>query len=168
MLPRPYGPFYPFMSFIVKQLLKLQKRQQRQLRIPVKVIPHLDCSPSNFDIQRYKIKFLFTSSSLNLYSNLHKQCRLQGVTLNGPLFGCLLLALHHCFPLGDNTQLKPIEIGVAFDMRSRLPQSSLTSSSVGYFITGIGVKLNRLLSLRSTRFWSLAHQCMRSTRVFLS
>ncbi|CAF3320934.1 unnamed protein product [Rotaria sp. Silwood2] len=164
MIPHPNSLFYPFKSFIVKQLFKRQLHQQVQLRIPVKVIPHLDCKPSKFHVQRYKIKFLFASSSFDLYSNLYEQCRLQEVTLNGPLFGCLLLAVHHCFPLGDNTRLKPFDIGVTFDMRSRLPQSPLTTSSIGYFVTGSGARLSQSLSIQSTRFWSLAHQCMINTR----
>jgi hypothetical protein len=86
------------------------------------------------------------------------------VTLNGPLLGCLLLAIHHCFPLGNNTRLKPFGIGLPFDMRLRLPRSPLTSSSVGFFV-GIGeFKLKRSLSIRSTQFWSLAHQCMTLTQ----
>jgi hypothetical protein len=164
IIPRPKGPFYRLKSFIVKQFFKRQQYQQLEPRIPVKLIPHLDCEPSKSDIQRYKSKFLFASSSVDLYSNLHEQCHLQQVTLNGPLFGCLLLALHRCFPLDDSTRLKPFEIGIAFDMRARLPQSGLTSSSVGHFIMGSGIKLSQSLSIQSTRFWSLAHRCMTSTR----
>ncbi|CAF3962093.1 unnamed protein product, partial [Rotaria sp. Silwood1] len=53
-------------------------------------------------------------------------------------------------------------------MRSRLNRSPLTSSSVGFFV-GIGeVKFNRSFSMRSTRFWSFAHQCMTITRNQLS
>ncbi|CAF4312022.1 unnamed protein product [Rotaria sp. Silwood2] len=49
-------------------------------------------------------------------------------------------------------------------MRSRLSQSALTASSIGYFIIGSGVRLGRSLSIQSTQFWSLAYQRMTSTR----
>ena len=164
LIPRANGLFYPLLSFIVKRLIKRQLRQEAQTRIAVKTIPHLDCGPSSFGVQRYKTKFLFASSSSDLYSNLYRQCRSQEVTLNGPLFGCLLLAVHHCFPLDNETRLKPFEIGVAFNMRSRLPRSALTSSSVGYYVSGSGVKLDQSLPIQSTPFWSMARQCMTNTR----
>ncbi len=114
------------------------------------------------------MKFLFNSSSSDLYPKLHEQCRLHGVTLNGPLFACLLLSIHHCFPLNNNTRLEPFGIGVNFDMRSRLPRSPLTPSSVGCFV-GIGeVKLYRSLSIQSTQFWALARKCMTMTQNQLS
>jgi hypothetical protein len=163
MIPRPFGPLYPVTLFIAKQVFKYELRQLVRPRIPVKSIPHLDCEPSKFDVQRYKTKFLFTSSSSDLYPKLHQQCRLHGVTLNGPLFACLLLAIHHCFPLDNNTRLEPFGISVNFDMRSRLPQSSLTSSSVGCFAAISEVKLYRSLSIQSTRFWTFTHTCMTIT-----
>jgi hypothetical protein len=86
------------------------------------------------------------------------------MTLNGPLFACFLLAIHHCFPLDNENKLKPFGVGMPFDMRLRLPESSLTSTSVGFFIGFVELKLDRSLSIRSTRFWSLAHQCMIMTR----
>jgi hypothetical protein len=109
--------------------------------IPVKSIPQLDCEPSKFDVQRYKVKFLFSSSSSDLYSNLHRQCRLYEVTLNGLLFSCLLLSIHHCFTLDNNIRLKPFGIGVNFDMHSRLPESSFTPLSVDCFAGISEVKL---------------------------
>jgi hypothetical protein len=160
MIPRPFGPLYPLTLFIAKQIYKHELRQLRQPRVSVKAIPFLDGELSNSHIQQYKTKFLFTSSSLELYSNLHKQCRSYQMTLNGPITACLLLAIHHCFPLDDNTRLKSFGISIPFDMRSRLPQSPLTSSSVGFFV-GIGeFKIYRSRSILSTRFWSLAHECM--------
>lgn len=160
MIPRPFGLLYSMISFIARQVYKYKLRQLARPRIPVKSIPHLDCHVSKFGIQRYRMKFLFASSSSNLFSNLRQQCRLHEVTLNGPLFACLLLAVHHCFPLKDNTRLQPFGIAANFDMRSRLPRSPLTLSSVGYFAALSEVKFCRSISIRSTRFWSFARECM--------
>ena len=86
------------------------------------------------------------------------------VTLNAPLFGCLLLTLHHCFPVKNKNRLTPFEIGIPFNMRPRLPPSPLTASSVGFFV-GMGeVTLKRSLPIPSTEFWPLVHQCMIMTR----
>jgi hypothetical protein len=164
MIPRPFGPLYPVPLFIAKKVFKYELRQLVRPRIPVKAIPHADCNPSKFGIQRYKMKFLFASSSSNLYPTLYQQCRLHEVTLNGPLFACLLLSIHHCFPLDNNTQLVPFGISCNFDMRSRLPQSPLTPSSVGCFAGISEVKFFRSLSIESTRFWTFAHKCMTITR----
>ncbi|CAF5146067.1 unnamed protein product, partial [Rotaria sp. Silwood1] len=131
LISRPYGLLYPVISFIGKHHLKQSLRNSRQPRIPVKSIPLTDCEQTTFHVQRHKIRFLFSSSSSNLYLNLHKQCRLHEVTLQGPLLSCLLLAIHNYFPLDDKDQLDPFEIEMDFDMRSRLPQSSLTPMSVG-------------------------------------
>ena len=164
MIPRPFGPLYHAISFIGKRFILKEIRRVAQPRIPVKVIPHDACDATRFRVQRYKIRFLFASSSPDLFSKLHRQTQLHGVTLNGPLLGCFLLAIHHCFPLEDHTRLKPFEIGIPYNMRPRLPRSPLTPSSVGCFI-GIGeFKLKHALSTQSTHFWSLAHQCMQLTR----
>ncbi|CAF2819886.1 unnamed protein product [Rotaria sp. Silwood2] len=164
LIPRPYGPLYPLISFIGKHNLKQSLRDLRQPCIPVKSIPLTDCELTALHVQPHKIRFLFSSSASNLYLNLHEQCRLHEVTLHGPLVSCLLLAIHHCFPLDDNDQLNPFEIEMDFDMRSHLPQSSLTFSSVGFFVGASDFSLDHSLSIRSTRFWSLAHRCMITTR----
>ncbi|CAF1228161.1 unnamed protein product [Adineta steineri] len=164
LIPRPYGLFYHIIAFIGRYIFIRELRQLTHPRIPVKSIPLNDCQPTRFKVQRYKIRFLFASSSSNLYSKLHPQCRLHGVTLNGPLMGCLLLAIHHCFPLDDNTLLKPFGLGALFNMRSRLPQSPLTPSSIGFFAGTGEVKLKQSLSIRSTQFWTLAHYCMTNTQ----
>jgi hypothetical protein len=85
--------------------------------------------------------------------------------LNGPLLGCLLLAVHHCFPSRkkNHRSLIPFGTGVAVDMRSRLPQSPLTPQTIGFCISGCGIKLNRQFPLATTPFWTLAKKCMRST-----
>ena len=164
IIPRPFGLLYPLISVIGKQLIKRNFRQLIRPRIPVKVIPLHDCGPTESHVQRYKMRFLFTSTSSDLYRKLHAQCRRYQVTLHGPLFGCLLLAAHRCFPVNDTDQLKPFEIGVPFDMRTRLPQSPLTSLSVGLFI-GMGeVKFKRALPIQSTEFWRFAQQCVTITQ----
>ncbi|CAF1004606.1 unnamed protein product [Rotaria sordida] len=164
LIPRPYGSLYHIISFIGKHNLKRSLRNLRQSRVPVKSIPLTDCEQTTFHIQRHKIRFLFSSSSCNLYLDLHEQCRLHEVTLHGPLVSCFLLAIHHCFPLDDNNQLVPFEIEMEFDMRLRLPQSTLTSSSVGFFVGDSNFSLDRSLSIHSTRFWSLARLCMITTQ----
>lgn len=164
MIPRPYGPLFFVVSAIGKQVFKRELRQMIHPRISVKVTPLDNCGPSRFNIQRYKTKFLFTSTSPNLFPKLHQQCRQHEMTLNGPLLGCLLLTIHHCYPIGNNTKLEPFSIGTPFDMRSRLPQSPLTPSSVGFFIGFGAVKLKRALPIRTTQFWSLARECMTLTQ----
>ena len=163
LIPRPYGRLFPLISVVAKRVFRGELSKLRHPRIPVKPTPLIDCGPSKFVVQRYKLKFLFGSSSSGLYSNLRQQCHSHHVTMHGPLFGCLLLATHHCFPLNNTDRLAPFTVGMPFDMRTRLPESSLTSSSIGFFIGMGNVKLNRSLPLRSTPFWTLVDECMRIT-----
>ncbi|CAF2725121.1 unnamed protein product [Rotaria sp. Silwood2] len=137
--------------------------------IPVKAI-RLNGEPTPFRIQPIKNNFLFTSSSSIVYSCLHEKCRNQQITLNGPLFGCLLLAFHHCFPSEkkNNRYLAPFNVDLAVNMRSRLPQSSFTSQTVGFCVSICEIKLKRQLSLHSTPFWTLAKKCMTTTNKALA
>ena len=165
LIPRPFGHLYPLASFTAKHLYIRELKKLRQLRIPIKSIPLTDGPPKQFDIPQYRTKFLFSSSSSDLYRHLREQCHSHEVTMNGPLVSCLLLAIHRCFPLKNNNRLKPFAVGTPFDMRSRLSQSSpLTLSSVGFFIGMSDVKLGRSLSMQSTQFWRLAQKCMRITQ----
>jgi hypothetical protein len=162
--PRPYGPFYWLMSWINKQIGRHELRELRQPRIPVKPV-RLYSEPTPFYHQPMKNNFLFTSSSSTLYSRLHDKCRSQQLTLNGPLLGCLLLAVHHCFPSRKkkNRSLISFVTGIAVDMRSRLPQSPLTPQTVGACNSSCDIKLNRQFPLATTPFWTLAKKCMRAT-----
>ncbi len=92
-----------------------------------------------------KNNFLFTSSSSTLYSRLHDKCRSQQLTLNGPLFACLLLALHHCFPSkkNNNSYLIPFTVEIPADMRSRLSQSPLTPQTIGFCVSVSDVKIDK-------------------------
>ncbi|CAF3832786.1 unnamed protein product [Rotaria sp. Silwood1] len=164
LIPRPFGPLYPILFFLAKRVIKHEFRKLTRPRIPITLYRMADSQSNKFHVPRYYTKFLFSSSSVNLYDSLHKQCRLHELTLNGPLCACLLLAIHHCFPLEDDTRLKPFSIGIVFDMRSRLTRSPLTKTSVGLFIGASDIELRRSLSIRSTRFWSLAKKCMINTR----
>lgn len=164
LIPRPFGPLYGLLSKLGKRILKRTLRKLNQPRIPIKLSPLPDSSSNQFQVPRYHTKFLFSTSSPDLYSKLHKQCQMHETTLNGPLLACFLLAIHHCFPKGDYSRLKPLEFGVAFDMRSRLPGSPLTTSSIGFFIAVSEIGIRRSLSIRSTRFWTLAKKCMETTR----
>ena len=158
-VPRPFGPFYSLMSWISKQMYRNVLRKLRRPRIPLKPI-RLYSEPTPFCQQPMKNSFLFISSSSTLYSRLHAKCRSQQLTLNGPLLGCLLLAVHHCFPLKEKNKnsLIPFGTGVAVDMRSRLPQSPLTPQTVGLCISSCDIKLKRQLPLSTTPFWTLARK----------
>ena len=164
LIPRPFGPLYPLLFFIAKRIFYRELKKLRHPRIPIKSIPLADAGPSKFHVQPYKYRFLFSSSAPNLYANIREQCHSHHVTINAPLFICLLLAVHHYFPLEDNDCLVPISISMQFDMRPRLPHSPLTSSSVGFFVGVNDMKLGSSFSLQSTRFWSLAQKCMQLTR----
>lgn len=163
LIPRPYSFLYPLISFIAKCVAKSELRKLAHPVIPVKSTPLVNCESNRFHIQRYKTNILFSSSSPNLYSNLAKKCRSHGVTLHGPLLSCILLAIHHCFLANDDNLSIPFYIAIPFDMRLRLSQSPLTPLSIGMYAAFGQFKLNRSLSLQTTRFWSLAHQCMTIT-----
>ncbi|UJR11825.1 hypothetical protein I4U23_016005 [Adineta vaga] len=164
LIPRPFGILYPLVSFIGKRIAKHNFHQLVRTRIPFKSIPLTNCQFISCQTQLYKNKFLFASTSTDVYEKLHQQCRSHELTINSSLFACLLLAVHRCFPIGKNTQLKPFEISNAFDMRMRLPGSPLTTSSVGFFVGLHELKLKKSYSIRSTQFWSLALESMSMTR----
>jgi hypothetical protein len=85
--------------------------------------------------------------------------------LNGPLFACLLLALHHCFPSkkNNNSSLIPFTVEIPADMRSRLSQSPLTPQTIGFCVSVSDVKIDKQFPLYSTPFWILAKKCMKAT-----
>ncbi|CAF1470028.1 unnamed protein product [Adineta ricciae] len=164
MIPRPFASLYPLISFIGQKLIRHELRRLNQPRIPVKGIPITGCQTTPTQAQRYKSKFLFASSSTDLCTKLHQQCRSHELTINSALFSCLLLAIHRCFPFKNKARLEPFEISNAFDMRTRLPGSRLTTSSVGFFVGTNELKLNRSFSIRSTRFWTLARKASSMTQ----
>jgi hypothetical protein len=169
LIPRPYRILYPIMLPVVQYIYKRELRQLNHPRIPVKTTL-VDGELTPYRFQRVKLNFLFTSTSTTLYSRLREKCHSQQVTLHGPLFACLVLAIHHCFPIENknNTYFTPPSIDLDFDMRSRLPDSPLTTSTVGYCV-GIGsIKFNQRLSLVSTRFWTLAKKCVAMTNKCLT
>ena len=53
-------------------------------------------------------------------------------------------------------------------MRSRLHQSPLTPSTVGYCVSICSVKLSKKLTVNSTRFWALARKCVSRTNEALN
>jgi hypothetical protein len=169
LIPRPYGLLYPITLSAAHFIYKRELRKLRHPRIPVKTTL-LDGQLTPFRFQPIKFQFLFTSTSTTLYSRLREKCQSQQITLHGPLFACLLLAVHHCFPTENknDTHLNPSTVDLDFDMRSRLPDSPLTLSTVGYCV-GIGsIKFKRRLSLVSTRFWTLAKTCVSMTNKVLT
>lgn len=168
LIPRPYGPLYPLISFIAKYFVNMELRKLRNPHIPIKMITHVDSASSPYHIPQYKLKFLFASTSTDLFPNLHKQCRSMQVTLHGPLLACLLLAIEHLFPHRETDRLHPFKMAVPVDMRAHLPNSPLTPSSVGFFVGSTDIQLKHSLPLRSTPFWSVAQKCIRMTRKALS
>ncbi len=146
--PRPYSPIFFLMSWISKQIHQHELRQLNHPLIPAKTI-HLHGKPTPFLYQPIKIKFLFISSSSTLYLRLYEKCHSQQITLNGPLFGWLLLAFHHTFPSvkNNNRYLTPFVVNLPVDMRSRLTQSPLTSQIVGFCVSLCEVKLRRPLPI---------------------
>jgi hypothetical protein len=164
LVPRSYGPVFRLLSWISEKMYRHELHKLNHPRIPINAV-HLNVEPTPFHYQPIKNNFLFTSSSSTLYSRLHDKCRSQQLTLNGTFFGCLLLALHHCFPSekNNNRSLTPFTIEVPVDMRSRLSQSPLTSQTVGFCVSVSDVKLKKQFSLLSTPFWTLAKKCMKAT-----
>jgi hypothetical protein len=168
-IPRPYGIFYYLLSPIVRYMFKRQVRQLYHPRIPVKTT-YLEGNPIPFRLQPIKLHFIFTSTSTTLSSRLREKCHAQQITLHGPLLACLLLSVHHCFPLNKKNKryLHPWTVDVDFDMRPRLPQSPLTPSTVGYCVNMCSVKLKKQLQLSSTPFWTLAKKCLSMTNNVLT
>jgi hypothetical protein len=164
LIPRPYGLLYPALLFLAQRIYKHELRGLHHPRIPVKTTL-FDGELTPFRYQPTKFHFIFNSSSTTLCSRLREKCHSQQVTLHGPLSACLLLAIHHCFPIKDKNDryLIPSTIDLDCDMRSRLPGSPLTPSTVGYCI-GIGsIRLKQRFSLVSTRFWTLAKKFVSMT-----
>ena len=157
LIPRPYSCFYPIMAFIGKRVFKRELRKLQHPRIPVKTT-HLEGESTPFLYQPVKLHFIFTSTSTTLSSRLRDKCHSQVTTMHGPLVVCFLLAVHHCFPAEKekNRYLIPPSVDMDFDLRSRLPESPLKPSTVGYSVGICSLKLNKRFSLTSTQFWTLA------------
>ena len=163
LIPRPYGFLYPILLFLATYFIKRQLKKLSQPRISVKSTPLINLQSTRFHQQRYENHFLFSSSSNRLYNNLRQQCKRYGMTLHGPLLGCLLMVLNRFFPRSDEIHFSPMSIGVPMDMRSRLPNSPLTAESIGMYVGFGQVEFNRTYPLRTTRFWQFAHDCMQKT-----
>jgi len=161
LVPCNYGPIFRIMSWIRQRLYEHEARKLAHLRIPAKQTQINE----QLKLQPIRNHFLFTSSSSTLYTRLHDKCRSQNVTINGPLFGCLLLAIHDCFPMekNPNRYLTPFMVEVAVNMRSRFSHPSLTSQSIGCNVSIADLKLKKKLELVSTPFWSLVKMCMNIT-----
>ena len=163
-IPRPFGILYPLMSALAKYMYARQLRQLYHPRIPVKTT-FLSHQPTPFAFQPMKAHFLFASSATSLYASLREKCKAEQVTIHGPLFACLLLAVHRCFPMPGKSAgfLHPWQVDLDFDLRPRLPHSPLTPTTVGYCVVISTVKLKRRLPLASTSFWRLANTCVSIT-----
>ena len=163
LVPRPRGPVFRVRSWIDEKRYRKALRKLNHPRVPVNVV-HLDVKPTPFHFQPVKNNFLFTSSSSTLYSRLHDKCRSQQLTLTSPLFGCLALALHHCFPTNKTNKrfLTPATTEIPADMRLRLPQSPSASQNVGFCVSVFDVEIEKKYPLDSTPFWTLAKKCAKS------
>jgi len=107
---------------------------------------------------------LFTSCSKEHYQYFKQICQQYNVTLHGPLFACLILAIQHTFfPLKtlENDHLTNLEIEINYNMRKRLSTDISLEETVGYYI---GVNSIDLSSIPlTTKFWSLADYCSKQT-----
>lgn len=168
-IPRRFRPFSKLRTMIDRRAFKRELLHLRQPRIPVEsmTIPN---ESNSFGFQPVALRFLFSSSSSTLYKRLHDKCRLENVTLHGPLFVCLLLAIERCFPQSNENRryLNPWGVDVDFDLRTRLPNSPFTSKSVGFTIGIHSFQLKHRYLLRSTRFWTLARKSVNLTRKTIS
>lgn len=170
LIPRPYGLLNPVVSLIAKRIFKREARQLQHPRIPIKTI-YLDDDGSNpHPLRPIRLRFISASTSTTLYSRLRAKCQSEHITLHGPLLACLFLAIDHCFPekKKSNRYLHPWSVDMDYDMRSRLPQSPLTSSTVGYCVSICSAKLPKKLTVHSTRFWTLARKCVSITNEVLN
>ena len=169
LTPRPHGCFFPAMAWIGAKLYAREADKLRHPRVPVTRTP-LGTVTVPFRLQPVRTHFLFHSSSSTLYSRLHEKCRTHEITLQGPLLGCLLLAVHHLYPTkskGGN-HLVSYAISIPVDMRSRLPHSLLSTKSVGFYVGLCDVKLNKSRALASTPFWAFARKCTNATNKCLA
>ena len=168
-VPKPFGIFYPLVSRIARSMFVREVRKIHQPRIPVKTM-YLEGGPTPFRLQPIKFHFNFISTSTTLSARLREKCHSQEVTLHGPLLASLLLTINHCYPLKDKNRnyLPPSIVDLDFDMRSRLPQSPLTPSTVGYCVNICSIQFKKKLPLSSTRFWSLAKKCLSMTNKVLT
>ena len=168
-IPRSYGVLHSLLVFVAKYIAKHELRALQHPRIPVKTTV-IDGVSTPFRLKPVRFHFLFTSTSTTLSSRLREKCHSQQVTLHGPLLACLMLAIHHCFPQKktNGRYFTPFPIDVDFDLRSRLPASPYTPSTVGYCVGLCTIKLKKQLPLMSTAFWTVAKECRTVTNKVLT
>ena len=168
-IPRPFRPFAKLRTIIDRRMFKRELLRLHQPRIPIEsmMIPN---ESNSFGLHPVALRFLFSSSSSTLYKRLHDKCQSEHVTIHGPLFVCLLLAIERCFPQPNENHryLNPWGIDVDFDLRTRLPNSPFTSKSVGFTIGIHSLQLKHRYLLRSTCFWTLARKSVDLTRKTIS
>lgn len=166
LIPKPNRFLFPIIYLIAKRMVKKELRKLPNSQIPTK-IEYLENEKTSSKLQPVKSNFLFTSSSSTLYSRLRSKCRSLDLTLHGPLMACLLLSIDRCFPKNKkkkgNGSFDPIKIDVDFDLRSRIPNSSLNKSTVGFCITATGIYLKQRQKLDRKLFWNFAKDCSKET-----
>jgi len=99
-------------------------------------------------------------------------CHEQNLTLHGPLFACLILAIQYTFfPLVDQSSFESdtlinFDIEINYNMRNRLSSNIPLKETVGYYVGVNSIDLSSI-SL-TTEFWSLADYCYKETHKKLS
>jgi hypothetical protein len=161
LMERPYRFIYPLLSKLFRIIYNYQMKYF-QSNLPVQSIlinPNDHRYPY---LQPKRTHFLFTSCSKEHYERFRQICHEHNLTLHGPLFACLALAIHHSFfPQTDNI-LKTVEIAIDYNMRSRLSSHQSLKETVGYYVAANAIDLSDI-SL-STKFWLFADDCSKQTR----
>ena len=158
-MSKPYGFLYPWMSKVASLIYIYQmKSHQRQIPIASDDQRH----PS---MQPIRTRFLFTSCSEEHYQRLHRLCQTRKITLHGPLFACLILAIQQSFfrsSLTSSKKLTQIHIDINYNMRTRLLSDTSLRDTVGYYVAVNSIDFSRIPLSES--FWSLARYCYEQTQ----
>jgi len=174
LIEKPYRFIYPLISKIFNLMYRYHV-EYFQNKLPSKSILLNPYHPNDNRypfIQPMRTHFLFTSCSKDHYERLRQVCHEQNLTLHGPLFACLILAIQYTFfPLVDQSSFESdtlinFDIEINYNMRNRLSSNIPLNETVGYYVGVNPIDLSNI-SL-TTEFWSLADYCYKETHKKLS
>jgi len=169
LIEKPYKFIYPLFSKLFNIIYNYQMKYF-QSKLPVKSILINPNQPNDKRypyIQPMRTHFLFTSCSKDHYECFRQICHEYNLTLHGPLFACLVLAIHHSFfPQFKTDILKNVDIEIDYNMRNRLSSNISLNETVGYYVGVNSIDLSNI-SL-NTKFWSFADYCSKQTHKKLS
>jgi len=169
LIEKPYGFIYPLLSKLFNMIYSYRVKYF-QTELPVKSILINPNHPNDNRypyIQPMRTHFLFTSCSKDHYERFRQVCHEHNLTLHGPLFACLVLAIQYSFfPQNDESDSKPhtlknFDIEIDYNMRSRLSSTISLNETVGYYVSVNSIDLSNI-SL-TTKFWSFADYCYKQT-----